>query len=305
MRRCKKCGASIPDEYVFCPECGALADNEKDQSEQKEVVAKPEPKKKMAKKTKLIIGGIALAVLVIILVLVGIMAPRDIVINSGNNIEAYVGDDIKISVSAEGLTEADCQGIIWTSDDDTLVKVENGVLKASYDKNSFNATIDDVGGDDEKECTYTSHIYGEMKKGLRSWEGDAKVVVSLKPVEFESGKLIKEPADSRNSYIEITASDNYNTYFYLKSTSKPANDMSFLVKKGEKTTVYVPCDTYTFYEANGETWYGSKILFGPQTFYTKDSDELKFTASTYWMLELEAENGNTTSDNINSEDFPE
>ncbi len=318
---CPECGTEIPEGYVFCPECGTKVGNSDEAEEKPQERAMPErtakeaapaptpatkpPKKKMSKKTKLIIAGAAALALIIVIFFVSYTSPRDMVINSGDDIEVFVGDDYEIPVSAEGLSDAELQGIIWTSDDENLIKVENGVLKASYDKNSFNATIDDTEGNDEEECTYTSYIYGHMEKGLKKWDGSAKVVVSLKPVDFESGKLIKKPADARNSYIEITGSDKYNTYFYFESKTKPANDMSFLIKKGETTKVDVPCDTYYIYEAAGDTWYGSKILFGPQTFYVKDEGEYEFTSGTYWTLKQGVEDGNINYDDINSSDFPE
>lgn len=309
-RLCPECGEKIPDGYAFCPECGTKIeqDEEPEDEPQEKIVSTPAskpPKKKMAKKTKLIIAGAVAAALIIVMFFVSYTLPREMVINSGDNIEVFAGDDYEIPVSAEGLSDAELQGIIWTSDDDNLIKVEDGVLKASYDKNSFSATIDDTEGNDEEECTYTSNIYGHMEKGLRKWDGTAKVVVSLKPVDIENGKIIKKPADSRNSYIVVTGSKDYSTFFYMKSKTKAANDMSFLVKQGKEATVYVPCDTYTMYRANGTTWYGSKILFGPLTFYSKDEEEYEFTSSTYWTLQLGVENGNLSSDDIDSSDFPE
>ena len=265
----------------------------------------PPAKKKMPLAAKLSILGVLAACIAGFAIYSNITEPRPITINGANDIEVYVDEEFQIPVSADGLSESELQGIIWTSDDENLVKVENGILKASYDKNSFNATIDDTDGTDEESCTYTSHIYAEMHKGIRNWEGTGRVVVSLKPVEFENGKVLKEPADSKDSHIDITGADDYSSYFYFKSKTKSANDMSFLIKQGETATIYVPCDKFEVYQAAGKTWYGSNILFGPQTVYAKDDQEYEFDSSSYWTLKLGVQNGNISSDPIDSFEFPE
>ncbi len=265
----------------------------------------PPAKKKMPLAAKLSILGVLAACIAGFAIYSNITEPRPITINGANDIEVYVDEEFQIPVSADGLSESELQGIIWTSDDENLVRVENGILKASYDKNSFNATIDDTDGTDEESCTYTSHIYAEMHKGIRNWEGTGRVVVSLKPVEFENGKVLKEPADSKDSHIDITGSDDYSSYFYFKSKTKSANDMSFLIKQGETATIYVPCDKFEVYQAAGKTWYGSNILFGPQTVYAKDDQEYEFDSSSYWTLKLGVQNGNISSDPIDSFEFPE
>ena len=265
----------------------------------------PPAKKKMPLAAKLSILGVLAACIAGFAIYSNITEPRPITINGANDIEVYVDEEFQCPVSADGLSESELQGIIWTSDDENLVKVENGILKASYDKNSFNATIDDTDGTDEESCTYTSHIYAEMHKGIRNWEGTGRVVVSLKPVEFENGKVLKEPADSKDSHIDITGADDYSSYFYFKSKTKSANDMSFLIKQGETATIYVPCDKFEVYQAAGKTWYGSNILFGPQTVYAKDDQEYEFDSSSYWTLKLGVQNGNISSDPIDSFEFPE
>ena len=83
------------------------------------------------------------------------------------------------------------------------------------------------------------------------------------------------------------------------------NDISFIIKKGESTTVEIPCDTYTIYEADGENWYGDLALFGPSTTYIKWDDKMEFTEDNYWTLSLNVENGNAGVDNVNPEDFPD
>lgn len=301
MKHCPSCNNNYYQEFEFCPKCGAKL-TEEPAGEQ---IEKSAPKKKYSRKKKLTIGGVVLAVLIIIGIFAAIMAPRQLIIYSGEDIEMYVGEDMKIKTSADGLEPADYKEIIWTTDDENLLKIEDGRLEASYDKNAFNAVEENSNDSNGDNYAYTSYIHGNIQKGMRRWEGSAKVVVSLKPVEIESGKVIKEPADPRNSSIVVTGSDEFSSYFYLKSKTKSSNDMSFVIKKGETSTVYVPCDTYTIYEADGDTWYGENILFGPKTFYTKDSYKYEFTSGTYWTLELGVKDGDVTGKSIGPSDFPE
>ncbi|MBQ2677605.1 MAG: zinc-ribbon domain-containing protein [Firmicutes bacterium] len=316
---CPECGTYVPDEFVFCPECGTKVNEDEKSNAANEKIETAETNgkdtniwtvntpdqttRRKATKKKITIAAICVGVL-IVAILAWIVTPRELILNSGEDVEVYANESSVVSVDADGLTAVERYHTVWTSDDPNLITVENGILEASYDKNAFNASYDSEGSDVE-EGTYTSYIHGEVKKGLRKWKGDAYVIVRLRPVPFKNGEVIKKPADSRDSYFIIKGSKNYSTYFYLKSKTKSSNDMSFLVKKGEKAKVYVPCDKYIIYEASGKTWYGKKILFGPKTFYTKDKKALRFTSTSYWTLKLNVENGNVQTKDINSEDFPD
>lgn len=57
------------------------------------------------------------------------------------------------------------------------------------------------------------------------------------------------------------------------------------------------------YWADGDTWYGGKYLFGPQTTYQKDSEVWDFYTYT-WTLELDAVNGNMSGEDVDEENFP-
>ena len=306
---CRNCGEEIPAGYAFCPECGTkVGDNgyAGDTTVSESYSAPPsKPKKKISLRAKLIIGGCAAAAVIIAIVLVIVASPRNLSLNSGEKIDIYVGDASIVPIYGEGLTEEDYSDVTWTTDDGEVLTVEDGTIKASYDSDLFNELEGEGEEEDMDPCSCTTQVRAELKKGIRKWEGSAKVVISLKPIEFESGELVKKPADSRDSSLEVTPSDDYNTYFYLKSSTKKANDISFIVKKGEKTTVAVPRDHYTVYWANGYSWYGGEFLFGPQTTYLKDNEEWDF--DTYsWTLSMEAGAGsNTSSETVSEDDFPE
>ena len=262
------------------------------------------PKKKMSNQTKIIIGAVALAAIIAIAVVVSITSPRELVLNAGNPIEMYVGDEGTISISGEGLTDADYQTATWTSFNEDVLTVDHGAIKASYDSDSFYVTDDEFDEVDDDPCSCTTTVQAHIEKGMKKWDGEVSVKISLEPVEVKSGDIIKEPEDSKGSSLEVTPSDDYNSYIYLKSKTKESNDMSFIVKKGVKTTVSVPRDQYLLYWANGDAWYGGDYLFGPDTTYLKDNEEWDFDKYT-WTFNMQAENGNMNSEDVSEDDFPE
>lgn len=312
---CPECGTEIPDGYVFCPECGkkVVEDNPAEEKIQERVIEDREPvsvspvtkpEKKFAKKTKIIIGCCILALLICIGIFASVTSTKDLVLNSGEPIDIYVGDEETVTISGEGLSDADYQTALWTTDNNDVLTVENGKIKASYDSDSFNEITGEGEEEDMDPCSCSTYVNAKIEKGMRKWEGYIEVNISLKPVKVESGKIIKEPADARSSSLTVTPSDDYNTYIYLESKTKKSNDMSFIIKKGEETTVSIPRDKYIMYWANGDTWYGGDFLFGPQTTYQKDSEEWDFSTYT-WTLQLEATNGNMSGESVDEDDFPE
>ncbi len=259
------------------------------------------------KNKKLVIGGILAAAVIIVIALISYSSPRDLNINAGEDIEAYFNEPELLFVYPEGMNLAESydNDIEWTFDHPELTKIEDGTIVVTYDKNAFNASESDSVSDSGDDNTFTTTIHGKLKKGLRNWEGDAKVVVSLQEPIYFNGMVYVDPEASKDSYVEVKASSQYSTYFYFKSQTDPANDISFIVDKGTETTVYVPCDTYEIYEASGQTWYGPEIVFGPKTFYSKSKETLKFTPENYWRIELGVFGGNSESEDINSSDFPD
>ena len=340
-KQCPKCGTRIPARFVFCPECGASIDDEETIYEDPKknaagytapvapapaaaapvapapaaaapvapapAVAAPVAgpvKKKMEKKKKIIIGCCIIALLIAALIIGHIISPRDLTLNSGESIEMYVGDEQTVTLSGEGLSDADYLTARWTTDNGDVLTVDNGTIRASYDSLSFNELYEEGEEEDMDPCSCSTYVKATIKKGLKTWEGSLPVNISLKPVKIESGTMIKEPADERTSSLTVTPSSEYNTYIYLESKTKKANDMSFIVKKGEETTVSVPLDKYIMYWANGDTWYGGDYLFGPQTTYQKDPEEWDFSNYT-WTFKLETTDGNLSGETVEEDEFPE
>ena len=259
------------------------------------------------KNKKLVIGGILAAVVIIAIALISYTSPRDLNINAGEDIEAYFNEPEVLFTYPEGmdLSESYENDIEWTFDHPDLTKIEDGMVTVTYDKNAFNASESDSASGSGDDNTFTTTIHGKLKKGLRNWEGDAKVVVSLQEAIYFSGMTYVEPAGSKDSFLEVTASNDYSTYFYFKCTTNPDNDFSFIVDKGSDAIEFVPSGTYEIYEASGQTWYGPEILFGPSTFYSKSDETITFTSDSSWTIELGVMNGNSSSKDINSSEFPD
>ena len=318
---CPHCGFESPVEFVFCPGCGKPLSEEPStsrqpsqenaqttRSSQQETRQTdgyaPAPNKKSKKKW--IILGILAAAAIILIVFINLTAPKELIINSGEDIDIYVGDAKKVEVVGDGLDAIDYQSIILYSDNEDVLKVkDNKKIKAKYDSESFNAiTVDDEGNEEADICACTTYLNARFEKGIRKWEGRVKVNISIEPKKLKNGNIIKKPNGDLVSSLTVTAADDYDAYIYLKSKNKKSNDMSFTVKRGKEAKVGVPADEYDLYWAGGTTWYGSKFLFGPDTQYNKTDDNWDFTKYT-WTFSMGVENGNLENEVVDEDDFPE
>lgn len=302
MKKCVICGVEFSDEAQFCPKCGSrLASSGIDNSLSN--MTKTQNKKN---KRGIIIGIVA--ALTIIIIAICVLMPKELVINNGENIVAYVGESKEISLYGNGLSQSDYDNAEWYLYDDTAkITIKNNKIRATYDADALvNHSTEGASTDyypADGEFSYRTTVKATIKKGIRRWKGDATIVVKLKEKKITNGKIVKAPSDSRTVSFEVTAADDVNAYIYLMSKNDSSNDMSFLVKKGKTATVYVPKDYYYVYVAQGDNWYGKKYLFGPGTAMTKDKEVLDFV-QYYWTYQLQAADGNVESENINSEDFP-
>lgn len=304
MKICPKCKKVFDDRYSFCGSCGLNLEVKQEPVEQLEL-KKEEPaektsggKEKKNSKMGWIIVGIILALIAIGASLFVIMQPKELTINNGKALKIQVGETGTIkSINGDGVENSDFDNVVWTVDDNNIVKVEGKKVRVHYHSSSFQ--------NHGTKCYAETVIHAELKKGLRTWEGEIPVKVSLKPKEFTSGQILKAPHYTRDTYINFTPSSDYSNYIYMKSRYYSDDDIAFLLKKGEKTTVYVPADTYEVYVATGKTWYSKKYMFGPDTSYTKFDEDLICSTSNYWDIEMSTPDGNLTSTSVNPDDFPE
>ena len=306
MIKCEKCGAVYEtEEYVFCPECGGKLEPEKEAEKPEEPkAAETVPEKKKSKKP-LVICAVAAAAVIAVIAWLGITTPRELVLNGNEEIKVGVGETMEVSAYADGLTEEDYQQIQWTTSGGTFEDNGGGSFTVEYNKNDFSPSDSEDVPEDLDENSYEAFVSADLKKGLRSWHGEVRVIVSLEPVKFKTGKVILEPETSCDGLIRINPSEKFHSYFYLESEDDKDSDISFVVKKGETAEVEVPCDTFTIYEADGTEWYGDQALFGPSTSYYKWNQSLEVTEDSLWTLTVEAENGNVGSEGVDPEDFPD
>ena len=91
----------------------------------------------------------------------------------------------------------------------------------------------------------------------------AEPVFSEPPVSISTG-LVMPPSSQASAPLVLNA--NHGANFYVKLTSLSGEDvMSFYVAAGESFKTNVPLGDYEIKYAAGQTWYGTKFLFGPDT----------------------------------------
>lgn len=126
---------------------------------------------------------------------------------------------------------------------------------------------------------------------------------NLKPaVEPSSGVLLESSVADCPSSLTISASSGSSCVVKVKYPSG-STALSFYVRAGETVTVSVPASNLQVYFASGETWYGIKNLFGPNTYYSMDDDILDFANYTYEYTLYPVTNGNFSQTPIDASDF--
>lgn len=124
--------------------------------------------------------------------------------------------------------------------------------------------------------------------------------------EPESGtyycKNISDYDMSNPSEITVTASTTSSCLVKLKDRFE--NDViSFYVRAGDTASVEVPRGTFYVYFASGDTWYGSRSLFGEDTYYSKDDTALDFNDYTWEYTLRPVLDGNFSQITIDAEEF--
>lgn len=109
--------------------------------------------------------------------------------------------------------------------------------------------------------------------------------------------------------MTINAPPDKNCFVYFKNVSNNVYNFVFYVKAVFSATVNAPTDTYIFYYATGEKWYGLDSKFGPGTGFFKAPDLITLSEddSSYDVLELtlyDVPDGNMVTDSIDASEFP-
>ena len=172
-------------------------------------------------------------------------------------------------------------------------------------KNKYNKSLFNTYGTQYKMAHYQTTIDVEIKSGLRIWIGKQKVVVKLKPVRVKNGKVFKRPKGKSISSIRVKGNKYQNTYIYLKSKKSRKNDLAFIVLANKDVFIKnIPLNKYIIYTAQGDTWYGTKYLFGPGSRKIKDRKIYDFSRYK-WTFNLRSKKkGNMRTDTVEDKDFP-
>lgn len=153
-----------------------------------------------------------------------------------------------------------------------------------------------------------------------------KPAATLTPYSVYNGKMIITTDYECVCPFEIIADDNTDYYVYLKYLKAPSSsyenrqlksgasspyetDLAFYVKAGNNVEIDVPIGVYQLYYATGDTFYGTKLLFGDDTACYSSDDLLEFYVSSQYYegcsITLYAVyNGNFDTDGIDTDDFP-
>lgn len=118
-----------------------------------------------------------------------------------------------------------------------------------------------------------------------------------------SGEKYISGSFDRDNGSKIIVNAGYNDCVVRLKDSDGAIVTTFYVRANETASVAVPASFFYVYFAEGETWYGWKDLFGPDTKYSRDPylADLRNYEITYTMKMVQ--NGNLSLDSVNSSDF--
>ena len=120
--------------------------------------------------------------------------------------------------------------------------------------------------------------------------------------EPRSGTILLGSEDFNGSELTITASGGSSCVVKLK-TASGLPLLCFYVRAGDTITVGVPAEYLYVYFASGDTWYGTKHLFGENTSYSMDDEIKDFTQYTYTYTLYPVRNGNFKETPIDPEEF--
>lgn len=95
-----------------------------------------------------------------------------------------------------------------------------------------------------------------------------------------SGEILSGSEAEGGSELTVKASST-SSYVVKLKTLTGVERLSFFVRAGDTVTVRVPLEYLELYYASGDVWYGKALLFGEDTFYSKDDEVLDFTRYNY------------------------
>lgn len=117
-----------------------------------------------------------------------------------------------------------------------------------------------------------------------------------------SGDILSGSECFDGSELTITA-DRGSSYVVKLKTANGVERLSFYVQAGDTVTVGVPAEYLYVYFASGDTWYGKRLLFGDETYYSMDDEIRDFTQYTWEYTLYPVNSGNFSETPIDPGDF--
>ncbi len=128
------------------------------------------------------------------------------------------------------------------------------------------------------------------------------VSLTMPVQEPKSGTILSGNKCTNAAQITVSASYRSSCVVKLKNESDETK-LSFYVQAGDTITVNVPRECLYVYFAEGTTWYGEELLFGSDTYYSKDEDICDFVMYTYTYTLYSVNNGNFEQTPIDADEF--
>lgn len=111
-------------------------------------------------------------------------------------------------------------------------------------------------------------------------------------------------SDCENLVVKTQLSDNIK-YYYIKITRPNSSqaEQTIFIHSGQTAYAYVPPGTYDIKWVSGDTWYGSKYLFGNDS-AQKANETTTFDTESQWTITLyPVSNGNLYTEQIDISEF--
>lgn len=163
---------------------------------------------------------------------------------------------------------------------------------ASADIGRFNAMVDDYNSrcgqyryeqsSREAAKVAVSPFQAKYQQQGQAWFEESRslraVAAALTPVSIRQGVQHVYVGAERIAPFRVTTSSGPDSYFIKLVDANTDNPvMTIYVLGGRTFETHVPLGTYNLRYATGQTWYGTKHLFGPETGYSEVEDSLTFS----------------------------
>ena len=127
---------------------------------------------------------------------------------------------------------------------------------------------------------------------------------ALKPVDRPTSGTILAGRKGSASEIKVTA-DTSEDYVVALKDKRGTDRVVFYVRAGSTVTVGVPAEELRVYFACGEEWYGygMGLMFGEDTYYSKDDEMIDFAQYSIEYTLYPVDNGNFSETPSSEEEF--